>query len=139
MSNIDKFDILSGRVLARLYSEFPKPCTLEATDFGYKDSVYEFLSDPNATTIKENSDIVFFTSAINFLVANKIIDAAPSGVSFNDARLTLKGLSLLKKTPKSLSNGSNLGSWLTKAIKTGGDELIKTAAKEFFETALTTI
>ena len=48
MNNIDKFDILVGKILAKLYSEFSRKTIIKATDFGVKNPVEDYLSNLDA-------------------------------------------------------------------------------------------
>lgn len=77
MNNIDKFDILVGKVLAKLYGEFPIKCELVPEEFEVE---YGFLK-----------------ATVEFLVDNGMIVAKDSSVqTYYNATLTLKGLQILK-------------------------------------------
>ncbi|AQW85466.1 hypothetical protein CPIN18020_0219 [Campylobacter pinnipediorum subsp. caledonicus] len=101
-NNIEKFDILTAKILAKLYANFPVPVTLISSEFGIKDEVEEFLSSETVTFINDkNDENIFFSSTIKWLLKNEIIDAKQNGSSsFYDVCLTFKGLKLLKKAPK---------------------------------------
>ena len=128
MNNIDKFDILVGKILARLYSEFSRKTIIKATDFSVKNPVEDYLSNLDAKTIEQSSakDLHFFDDTLNFLIYENMIVAKQNTIRiFYDARLTSKGLKILKKIPNSINeSASSLGEWLKSSAKILNDEAL---------------
>ena len=126
-NNIDKFDILVGKILAKLYNEFPINSTLLSEEFGIKDNIAEFLGDEASQNIKENNELIFFESSIAWLIQNDIINAKNSGYgAYYDAALSFKGLKLLKVVPSSVNNErKSIGESLSELVKAGANEGIK--------------
>ncbi|PSM52776.1 hypothetical protein CBLAS_0904 [Campylobacter blaseri] len=134
-NNIEKFDILTGRVLAKLYANFPVPVMLNSDEFGIKDEVEAFLSSETATSNKEkNDEAIFFSSTIKWLLKNELIDAKQNGsANFYDVCLTFKGLRLLKKVPKSIDEqGKNIGEYLKSGVKSANNELLKLVVNSLY-------
>ena len=129
MNNIDKFDILVGKILARLYSEFSRKTIIKATDFSVKNPVEDYLSNLDAKTIEQSSakDLHFFDDTLNFLIYENMIVAKQNTIRiFYDTRLTSKGLKILKKIPNSINeSASSLGEWLKSSAKILNDEALK--------------
>ena len=132
MNNIDKFDILVGKILAKLYSEFPRKTIIKATDFGVKNPVEGYLSNLDAKTIEQNSvkDLHFFDDTLKFLIDENMIVAKQNTIGiFYDTRLTSKGLKILKKIQNSINkSASSVGEWLKSSAKILNDEALKKVA-----------
>lgn len=132
-NNIDKFDILVGRILGSLYSEFPIKTTLMPEKFGIKDSAADMLGEMDIKS-SETDELIFFEASVGWLIENELIIAKSAGYgSYYDVRLTLKGLKLLKVVPESMRDDKKtLGDKLKELSKTGREELLKESVKTVF-------
>ena len=137
MNNIDKFDILVGKILAELYGEFPIKCELEPERFGIKNTMREFLETIDGV-MDDAKELTFFEATVSWLLENEIMTAKNSGFgSYYDARLTMKGLKLLKSTPKSVdSDRKSIGESLKELSKAGANESLKMAVNALFSYGL---
>lgn len=128
-NNIEKFDELSGRVLANFYSSFPVPINLQAKDFVEKATQY----DENAQCERASPDAVFFIATVEWLRRAGYIHAdEQDGYSriVKNGVLTAKGLEVLKIKPSSLSDEPSLGDQLTDAAKKGSRDAMSKAVTE---------
>jgi hypothetical protein len=139
-NNIDKFDILVGKILAELYGEFPIKCELEPERFGIKNAMREFLETIDGV-MDDAKELTFFEATVSWLLENEIMTAKSSGFgSYYDARLTMKGLKLLKSTPKSVdSDRKSIGESLKELSKAGANESLKIAVNTLFSYGLSKI
>ena len=139
-NNIDKFDILVGKILAELYGEFPIKCELEPERFGIKNTMREFLETIDGV-MDDAKELTFFEATVSWLLENEIMTAKSSGFgSYYDARLTMKGLKLLKSTPKSIdSDRKSIGESLKELSKAGANESLKIAVNTLFSYGLNKI
>ena len=139
-NNIDKFDILVGKILAELYGEFPIKCELEPEPFGIKNTMREFLETIDGV-MDDAKELTFFEATVSWLLENEIMTAKSSGFgSYYDARLTMKGLKLLKSTPKSIdSDRKSIGESLKELSKAGANESLKIAVNTLFSYGLSKI
>ena len=139
-NNIDKFDILVGKILAELYGEFPIKCELEPERFGIKNTMREFLETIDGV-MDDAKELTFFEATVSWLLENEIMTAKSSGFgSYYDARLTMKGLKLLKSTPKSIdSDRKSIGESLKELSKAGANESLKIAVNTLFSYGLSKI
>ena len=139
-NNIDKFDILVGKILADLYWEFPIKCELEPERFGIKNTMREFLEMIDGV-MDDAKELTFFEATVSWLLENEIMTAKSSGFgSYYDARLTMKGLKLLKSTPKSVdSDRKSIGESLKELSKAGANESLKIAVNALFSYGLSKI
>ncbi|MBE3607041.1 hypothetical protein CCAL13119_08905 [Campylobacter sp. RM13119] len=139
-NNIDKFDILVGKILAKLYEEFPIKCELVPENFGIKDTMAEFLDTPDGV-MGDTKELEFLDATITWLMENEIITAKKAGFgAYYDARLTMKGLKLLKSTPKSIdSERKSIGESLKELSKAGANESLKIAVNALFSYGLSRI
>ena len=139
-NNIDKFDILVGKILAELYGEFPIKCELEPERFGIKNAMREFLETIDGV-MDDAKELTFFEATVSWLLENEIMTAKSSGFgSYYDARLTMKGLKLLKSTPKSIdSDRKSIGESLKELSKAGANESLKIAVNTLFSYGLSKI
>ena len=139
-NNIDKFDILVGKILAELYGEFPIKCELEPERFGIKNAMREFLETIDGV-MDDAKELTFFEATVSWLLENEIMTAKSSGFgSYYDARLTMKGLKLLKSTPKSVDiDRKSIGESLKELSKAGANESLKIAVNTLFSYGLSKI
>lgn len=120
VSNIERFDELTGQVLAALYAEFPMPMRLLPSKFVTEWWVTdEIIGGPVASR-----DTQVFTATVSWLADASYLryqEADPNQLhGFSDAVLTAKGLELLKAIPDSL--GGSFGERLGEAVATEGRE-----------------
>lgn len=126
-SNIERFDVLTGRVLAELYQHFPVDLDLEA--WSYRDL---FTGAPMEDGWLAKEDGVFFQSTVLWLGSAGYIEhgsAANNGDVYRCV-LTAKGLEVLKAFPASLQAGPTLGDKLVDASKGGTKEVLRGVASE---------
>lgn len=64
MNNIDKFDILTGKILAKLYETFPVKTSLLPEDFGVKDAMREFLNGGESEAA-DMAELEFFAASVS--------------------------------------------------------------------------
>lgn len=128
-NNIEKFDELSGRVLANFYSSFPVPINLQAKDFVEKATQYNEKAQCEAAS----SDAVFFIATVEWLRRAGYIHADDQDGHHRIVRngvLTAKGLEVLKIKPASLSDETSLGDQLADAAKKGSSDAVRKAVTE---------
>ena len=78
-NNIDKFDILVGKILAELYGEFPIKCELEPERFGIKNTMREFLETIDGV-MDDAKELTFFEATVSWLLENEIMTAKSSAL-----------------------------------------------------------
>ncbi len=126
-SNIERFDEIAAKTLARLYENFPVPTALMVGQYGVEigDDNWD---DPDALAAAE-----FVIASLQWLNEAGYIRFSevrhPFGVM--DAVLTARGLEVLKAIPESLT-GHTLGELLVDGVKTGGKELALEAIRQVF-------
>ena len=100
----------------------------------------EFLETIDGT-MDDAKELTFFEATVSWLLENEIMTAKNSGFgSYYDARLTMKGLKLLKSTPKSVdSDRKSIGESLKELSKAGANESLKTAVNALFSYGLSKI
>lgn len=119
MKNIDTFNKMTASVFADLYEAFPKPLVLQCEEFCAKHSLLE------------SEDICKAT--VEFLEAEGLIRfKSVSGANFAQVSLTMKGLSVLKKTPNSVKHEQSVGELVVEKIKSGAINI----ASELLQNAL---
>lgn len=117
MTNIDKFDIYSGKILALLLENFPI-----ATDINVFEDI---IKDENATQ-KEKNFVYHTIKALQEYGFIRYRSNDLSGELFINVTLSLKALEVLKATPKSLG-GKSIGDRITDSVKLAKDEAIKSS------------
>lgn len=132
--NIEKFNEITGQVLAYLYVSFPVPVDLSPASIGIDaapDGEYAPTSGLVAGGKPKTEDELFFGHSVAWLIATGYLsaDRLLSGVFFCQAVLTAKGLEVLKATPASLSS-SSFGEQLQTAAKDGMLDTIKSLTNE---------
>lgn len=126
-NNIECFDLLTGRIFAALYDEFPLPHQLTNDEFTYfllgKDPDYpiEPMFDSQRAALE------FFTATTQWLISAGYISCQVRFSEGPRAVLTAKGLEALKSVPSSLS-GETLGTQLVEAAKAGTVDQLKALA-----------
>ncbi|BFN28461.1 hypothetical protein PSCT_01883 [Pseudomonas sp. SCT] len=120
VSNIERFDELTGQVLAALYADFPMPIRLSPDKFVAEWWVTnEHIGAPVASR-----DTKFFTATVSWLaeagyLRYEALDPTQLH-GFANTVLTAKGLELLKAIPDSL--GGSFGERLGEVAATEGRE-----------------
>lgn len=132
--NIEKFNEITGQVLAYLYVSFPVPVDLSPASIGIDEAPegkYEPTSGLVAGGKPKTEEELFFGHSVAWLIATGYLsaDRLLSGVFFRQAILTAKGLEVLKATPASLSS-SSFGEQLQTAAKDGMLDTIKSLTNE---------
>lgn len=129
VDNIEKFDELSGQVLAHFYRAFPVPVNLQARDFVEQPTQY----DENAQCDRASEGAVFFIATVEWLRAAGYIHADEQDGYYRIVKsgvLTAKGLEVLKIKPASLSDEPSLGAQLADAAKKGSRDAMSKAVTE---------
>lgn len=120
VSNIERFDELTGQVLAALYAEFPMPMRLMPDKF-----VAEWwVRDENICGPVASRDTQVFVATVTWLADAGYLryqELDPTQLhGFGGVVLSAKGLELLKAIPDSL--GGSFGERLGEAVATEGRE-----------------
>ncbi|WP_035552118.1 hypothetical protein [Burkholderia sp. 9120] len=128
-SNIENFDLLTARIFASLYENFPVGISLQASKYGVDvDKAFADFSDIDGPTFKA---LNFFCATVRWLSSAGYIEfeTETNGGVFFDATLTSKGLEVLKATPASLDNTPDgtktIGEYLVDGAKNGVTEAMK--------------
>jgi hypothetical protein len=128
-NNIEKFDELSGQVLAHFYASFPVPVNLQTRDFVEEPTEY----DEGSQGDKASSEAVFFIATVEWLRRAGYIHADKQD-GYNrivkNGVLTAKGLEVLKIKPTSLTDEPSLGDQLADAAKKGSSDAVRKAVTE---------
>lgn len=133
-SNIDKFNEVTGKVLAYLYMNFPIPMVLTPSTLGIEEAptgIYDPFSGTAIGEVPRSNDEIFFFHSINWLIATGYISANryTASTQFGQSVLTAKGLEVLKAIPSSLTN-SSFGQQLQEAANAGMLDTIKGLTNE---------
>lgn len=125
-SNMERFDLLTGALFARLYESFPEPVTLEPRPF--LNQIAPEGQDHEAQRVQSFNAIEFFGYTINWLAQTGYLTHASQTQAelsiFDGCVLTAKGLEVLKALPDSVT-GKTLGSQLQDAAKNGVLDSVK--------------
>ncbi|SPJ33466.1 hypothetical protein [Kushneria phyllosphaerae] len=124
--NIDFFDELTGKILARLYEAFPVRALLKSADFVDNPTTY---SDAVMADVA-SKESEFFMATAEWLQRAGYIEATMSDRSrlyIHGAVLTAKGLEVLKVRPDNLSTGPTLGERMTSAARSGAMDTVRTS------------
>ncbi|MCY1393105.1 hypothetical protein D3C76_201230 [compost metagenome] len=119
VSNIEKFDALTGKILGALYLEFPIPVALRLEDF---------VEHPAQACAPQaaSKEAEFFIATVQWLCNTGYLNGAlKPGSGIENAVLSAKGLEVLKHVPASLSTRASLGEHLADATKSGSEEVAK--------------
>lgn len=131
--NIERFNEVTGLLLAHLYEHFPVPQDIEAGEFVDNATV---PAKPIPGVISPyfedlTTDGTFFVSAVEwlatagFLTFDKRFNSEITGVVLSE-----KGLQTLNAVPESLTASAPLGERLVDAAKSGGKEVLKATLRE---------
>ena len=122
VSNIDKFNDLTCRLLGKLYLTFPMPSNLAAEHF--VESAVEW-NEEHKIDLPSN-DAAFFIATAGWLIGAGYINGAIStNTHVTDAVLTAKGLDILNATPRSLTHAHSLREQLAEIARDSSKESFK--------------
>lgn len=122
VSNIDKFNDLTGRVLGKLYLTFPIPSNLAAEQF--VESAVEWNEERKMDL--PSKDAEFFIATAGWLIgAGYINGGVCPHTHVSDAVLTAKGLDILNATPRSLTHTHSLREQLAEIARDSSKESFK--------------
>lgn len=115
-SNIERFDEITGKVLAALYQAFPVPTNLKAADF--VEPAYCFDEILGADMPAPEAE--FFIACVHWLAEAGYLRLKGDNYGIIlEAVLTAKGLETLKAVPKSLEDSQSIGERLVEATRSG--------------------
>ncbi|HBP5712257.1 TPA: hypothetical protein L6B33_24230 [Pseudomonas aeruginosa] len=132
-SNIDQFNLVTGQVLAKLYEHFPEPIELNAEIVGT--SIPHWSQNAHGEMVPScvhPPEEVFFYHTVHWLAEAGYLSYQNHfyNYQFYRARLTSKGLEVLKAIPESLKDGESFGESLLTATKDGSKEVLKGMVSE---------
>jgi hypothetical protein len=131
--NIQRFNELTGLILAHLYEHFPTPVGLEPSMFGFQPPEPRPAGPAGMLMVPEQTaDEVFFVSTASWLADAGYISSKGKGYGYYlpDARLTAKGLEVLNAFPAPLTVGPTLGEKMLDASKSGAKVVLSGAVTE---------
>ena len=128
ISNIKRFDEVTGLVLGALYESFPVPRPLFAGSFQSDIDSRDDVVDSGTPHDVE----AFFFACVEWLAEAGYLRFADiqQALGYHNCVLTAKGLEALKAFPKSLSTGPSLGDKLVDATKSGTKSMLGSLAGE---------
>lgn len=116
MTNIEKFDFYSAKILAFLLDEFPVEKDISI--------LKDIIKDSNATS--DEKDFIYHTFKTLKEYGFITFESANIGEDFiYDCKLSLKALEVLKAMPKSLKINKSIGEKLKDSIALADKEAIK--------------
>lgn len=131
--NIERFNELTGLILAHLYERFPSPVDLYPSMFGIQAPEPRPKGPAGMMMVPEQTaDEVFFVSTATWLAEAGYISSPRTGYGYSlpDARLTAKGLEVLNAFPAPLTVGPTLGEKMLDASKSGAKVVLSGAVTE---------
>ncbi|RTY01692.1 hypothetical protein EJ576_08855 [Pseudomonas sp. C 49-2] len=127
VSNIDRFNELTGLVLVELYAQFPVPKTLVAGNFVEPATRW---CEHVASDVPSKEAEFFYATVIWLGSSGYLSYREVSPYYIRDVVLTASGLEVLKASPASLDNGATFGEAITAAAKEGGKETFRASVSE---------
>jgi hypothetical protein len=122
VSNIEKFDDITGKIFAELYQSFPLPQTLMAE--AIVETALYFDEEHQMDVPTEDAE--FFIATANWLMQAGYLTCEPYPyMRIDNAVLTAKGLEVLKAVPDSVNSKTSIGEELTNTAKEGGKEVAR--------------
>ena len=138
LNNIDRFNLTTLKLFDILYDAFPNPIDIESKEIG-------IAASPDDADFTESFKFAIFAdSAVSWLVEEGFIRCDPMkfGTRYRNARLTMKGLTVLGYMPTSVTQSAKPESLSTKIKKTlaagaekAGTEAVKLLLTEVFKLA----
>ena len=127
-TNIERFDLLTGRIFADLYEEFPvhRLLTVEKYSTYLMGLDPDFKIDPVFEDQRKANN--FFFSTMDWLIAAGYISCRIRHSHGSDTVLTARGLEALKSVPDSLTGKESLGAQLIDAAREGATGRVKELA-----------
>ncbi|MFR0675706.1 hypothetical protein ACLUUI_18175 [Enterobacterales bacterium AW_CKDN230030176-1A_HGKHYDSX7] len=128
ISNIQKFDEITGQVLGALYESFPVPRHLLIEQFVEDGYTFDVLMSMDVANERGS----FFIACIKWLSEAGYLSfkEQSNGNGLLNAVLTAKGLEALKAVPTSLTDSPSLGDQLIDATKSGTKSILGSLAGE---------
>ncbi|WP_322979280.1 hypothetical protein [Pseudomonas sp. C11] len=127
MSNIEKFDEITGEVFAKLYLNFPVPCLLRSAEYVANSTEYNEHIGADVPT----KEAEFFFASIRWLEdAGYIATKAENEFYVAEVVLTSKGLEVLRAMPSSLQGKASIGERLGDTAAKGGKEIARMLVSE---------
>lgn len=127
VSNIEKFDEITGKIFAELYLSFPLPKMLMAGAIVENAMQY----DERYGTEVPTEDAEFFIATADWLMqAGYLTCKTYPYLRVDNAILTAKGLEVLKAIPKSIASTTSIGEQLATTAKEGGKEVARGLVSE---------
>ncbi|MDH4763425.1 hypothetical protein OMP44_11005 [Pseudomonas sp. CBMAI 2609] len=127
-TNIECFDLLTGRIFADLYDDFPVARVLTAEIY----CSYLLGIDPEnpieAVMDDQGKAIEFYFATVEWLEVAGYIRHRHENSDWSETVLTAKGLESLKSVPDSLAGKESLGSQLIDAARDGATTRLKDLA-----------
>lgn len=128
-SNIQRFDEITGKVLAALFEAFPVPTYLLAA---------RFVEQPTRICAHmgevPSEEAEFFIACVEWLAeAGYIKLRGTNHGCASDVVLTAKGLETLKAVPKSLHDNTSIGEQLIEATKDGVLDQVRDLTNSFLK------
>ena len=122
VSNIDKFNEMTGKLLGELYLNFPIPRLLAVEQF--VESAVEWSEERQVDV--PSKDAEFFIATAGWLIGAGYINGGVFPYTHvADAVLTAKGLDVLNATPRSLTHAHSLREQLAEIAREGSKESFK--------------
>lgn len=139
-TNIDEFNLMTGKVFACLYEAFPIPVYLSPAELGIpvgKEDEYDPETGLSMGAEPPTYGELIFGHTVQWLIETGYMTCGPLPpgsmpnlrTHFPNSRLTAKGLETLNATPDSLK-AESLGSQIASASKSGSLELLRMAVAE---------
>lgn len=129
-SNIERFDEITGKVLGKLYQEFPVPVSLSADKF--VEPATRYCEHLCADVPSKEAE--FFIACILWLAAADYLRLKEQGYGVaREVVLTAKGLEALKAVPKSLDGSESIGEQLVEAAKSGMSDQVRDLTNNFLK------
>ncbi|NMY38192.1 MULTISPECIES: hypothetical protein [unclassified Pseudomonas] len=129
VSNIDKFNDLTGKVFDELYTHFPMPCDLIAAQL--MAPVPTAAGSDDCELELADHDAQFFLATVRWLIGSGFMngEVIPTA-QVTGAVLTVKGFEALKAMPHCLTHGHSIRERIAETMKEGSKETLKSLVAE---------
>jgi hypothetical protein len=137
--NIEKFDLLAGRILADLYERFPLRIFVAADAYGV--DARKLFSIDGIINRDIADELEFFCSTLRWLYEAGYLSykgEAQAGV-FSGVVLSARGLEVLKAMPKTVSPDKPLGEHLRDTVRSGATHALKNGVAAAMSAASTCV
>ena len=130
LKNIELFDLYTGKILAKLYENFPLKIEVDVCD------MLKLEIDQQNMTVPKECEI--FNDTMEWLKESGFIYYEEKGMySFHRVVLSAVGLETLKATPSSIKERDGIGEKIRDAVIRGKNEAIRTGVRLALSHALT--